>query len=156
MAYGFKIQRQVEFSETDMAGIVHFSNMFRYMESVEHAFFRSLGMSIATSKPGAVGWPRVHADLDFKRPLRFEDTVEVELLVREKREKSLVYTIIMRKLNAEPPHEVARGSLAVACILKNPETGAMSSIPIPAHIADLIDVAPDELLEQAKDGLEKK
>ena len=39
MAY----KRRVEFAETDMAGQVHFSNFFRYMEAAEHAFFRSLG-----------------------------------------------------------------------------------------------------------------
>lgn len=147
MAYSFKIQRRVEFSETDMAGIVHFSNFFRYMESVEHAFFRSLGLSIAPGGADAVGWPRVHADCDFRRPLRFEDTVEVELLVREKRLRSLVYTVIFRKMNADPVHEVARGSLAVACIRKDPSTGAMTSIPIPDDIAGRIEVAPVELLQ---------
>ena len=39
-------ERTVEFSETDMAGIVHYSNFFRYMESAEHAFFRALGFSV--------------------------------------------------------------------------------------------------------------
>jgi len=43
MAYEFKVVRRVEFSDTDMAGIVHYSNFFRYMETAEHAFFRSLG-----------------------------------------------------------------------------------------------------------------
>ena len=33
MAYEFKVQRRVEFSETDMAGIVHYANFFRYMET---------------------------------------------------------------------------------------------------------------------------
>jgi acyl-CoA thioesterase FadM len=31
MAYEFKAVRSVEFYETDMAGIVHYSNFFRYM-----------------------------------------------------------------------------------------------------------------------------
>lgn len=146
MAYSFKITRRVEFPETDMAGIVHYSNFFRYMESAEHAFFRSLGLSIAPGDKGAVGWPRVHADCDFRKPLRFEDTVEVELLVKEKRERSLVYLFILRKLNADPVHEVARGHLAVACIRKDPQTGAMSSTPIPSEIAALIDQAPPERL----------
>ena len=145
MAYGFTIQRRVEFSETDMAGIVHFSNFFRYMESVEHAFFRSLGLSIAPKGADSVGWPRVHADFDYRRPLRFEDTFEVDLLVREKRERSLVYTIIVRKTNADA-EEVARGSLAVACVRKDPVTGTMASVAIPAEIGELIEAAPAELL----------
>ncbi len=39
MAFEFKAVRRVEFSETDMAGIVHYSNFFRYMETAEHGFF---------------------------------------------------------------------------------------------------------------------
>ncbi|MDB6148705.1 MAG: thioesterase superfamily protein, partial [Chthoniobacter sp.] len=38
MPYEFKLLRRVEFAETDMAGIVHFSNFFRMMEAAEHAF----------------------------------------------------------------------------------------------------------------------
>ena len=59
MAYEFKVVRSVEFYETDMAGIVHYSNFFRYMEVAEAAFFRSLGLSIlAKNLEAKVGWPR--------------------------------------------------------------------------------------------------
>jgi acyl-CoA thioesterase FadM len=37
MPYEFKHIRRVEFSDTDMAGIMHFSNFFRFMESTETA-----------------------------------------------------------------------------------------------------------------------
>ena len=145
MAYEHAIVRQVEFSDTDMAGIAHFTAFFRYMEAVEHSFFRSLGLSIVTLHPEPVGWPRVHVECDFRAPLRFEDSVEVRLLVREKREKSLVYTIVFRKLNEDPPREVARGTLAVACVTRGAD-GKMKSVPIPESIAERIDVAPAELL----------
>jgi YbgC/YbaW family acyl-CoA thioester hydrolase len=139
--------RQVEFSETDMAGIMHFSNFFRFMEAAEHAFFRSLGISIHTTGFGEpLGWPRVHADCDFKHPLRFEDVVEINLLVCEKREKSLVYTFIFRKLNEQPVREIDRGTLAVACVSCDKTDGHMKGVPIPKAIANRIDVAPAELL----------
>ena len=145
MAYEYTIIRGVEFSDTDMAGMMHFSNFFRFMEAAEHGFFRSLGLSIHTTEPEAVGWPRVHAACDFQFPLRFEDSVEVRLLVREKRKKSIVYSFIFRKLNEDPPREVARGELAVACVRCDPSTGRLSGVPIPKAIADKIDVAPSEL-----------
>lgn len=129
-----------------MAGIMHFSNYFRLMEAAEHGFFRSLGFSIHTLDPEPVGWPRVHASCDFRAPLRFEDSVEIRLLVREKREKSLVYSFIFRKLNENPPKEVARGSIAVVCVKRDPATGMMTGVPIPRAIADKIEVAPPELL----------
>ncbi|MBK9169678.1 MAG: acyl-CoA thioesterase [Bryobacterales bacterium] len=147
MAYEYTITRTVEFSETDMAGIVHFSNFFRYMEAAEHAFFRSLGMSIHPP-PGEikVGWPRVHASLDFSSPLRFEDTVEVRLLVKHKRRQSLHYAFRFRKLNEDPPREVARGSLSVTCVKRDFPGGPMKATPIPEDIAARIEEAPEELL----------
>jgi YbgC/YbaW family acyl-CoA thioester hydrolase len=146
MAHEFTLTRMVEFSDTDMAGIVHFTAFLRYMESAEHAFFRSLGFSIHTTVPERVGWPRVHVDCDFRYPLHFEDSVEIRLLVREKREKSLVYAFRFRKMNEEPPREVARGSLAVACVRRDDATGRMKAVPIPAAIADRIEAAPAELI----------
>ena len=44
---GFRYSRRVQFAETDLAGIVHFSWMFRYMEEAEHALWRAAGLSIA-------------------------------------------------------------------------------------------------------------
>ena len=146
MAYEYTIIREVEFSDTDMAGIMHFSNFLRFMEAAEHAFFRSLGLSIHTITPEPLGWPRVHVDCDFRSPLRFEDSVEVRLLVREKREKSIVYSFVFRKLNEQPEREVARGTLAVACVKRDQQTGRLTSVPIPKIIADKIEVAPPELL----------
>jgi acyl-CoA thioester hydrolase len=140
----FKVTRQVEFSETDAAGIMHFSNFFRFMEAAEHAFFRSLGTSI--HREGAkIGWPRVYAECHYNAPLRFEDVVEISLLVREKRTKSIVYNFIFRKLNDNPPREVARGTLAVACVKRAKPDGKLTSIPIPKALAEKIEVAPGEL-----------
>ena len=41
-----RLKRRVQFYETDMAGIVHFSCYFRYMEEAEHAMWREAGLSI--------------------------------------------------------------------------------------------------------------
>lgn len=138
----FKIIRRVEFSETDMVGIVHYSNFFRYMETAEHAFFRSIGYSIVSNQTNPpVGWPRVHASCDFRQPLRFEDEVEVHMLVTEKKSKSLTYEFRFRRLNASPVVEVARGKLTVVCVTCD-ASGKMSAATIPQEIADKIEVAP--------------
>jgi acyl-CoA thioester hydrolase len=139
----FLLTRSVEFSETDMAGIMHYSNFFRFMEAAEHAFFRSIGYSVA-ARPGApqVGWPRVHASCDYIRPLRFEDTVEVRLRVIEKRSKALTYAFRFRRLDGSGPEEVARGRLTVVCVAQLPDR-TMKATHIPSEIADRIEVAPE-------------
>ena len=146
MAYEFKITRRVEFSETDMAGIVHYSNFFKYMETAEHAFYRSLGFSVvapAEVEGESVGWPRVHAECDYYRPLRFEDTVEIHLLVRELREKSIGYDFIFRRLEPEPVIEVARGAMAVVSVVFDATLGRMRAVPLPAAIAQKMEPAPE-------------
>jgi YbgC/YbaW family acyl-CoA thioester hydrolase len=147
MAYQFKAIRRVEFADTDMAGIMHYSNFFRFMETAEHAFFRSLGLSIVTKKVGPpVGWPRVRAQCDFKAPLYFEDEVEIHLLVSEKRSKALSYIFKFCKLNASLPVEVARGALTVVCVRRRRD-GSMAACTIPDMVARKIQVAPAKLLK---------
>src|SRR5579862_908704 len=88
----FKHTRRVEFSDTDMAGIMHFSNFFRFMEAAETAFLRSLGLSVVLSRSGVdVCLPRVHAECDYSAPLHFEDEVLIHLLVEKKGERTLTY-----------------------------------------------------------------
>src|SRR3954462_3407896 len=97
MPLSFTTTHTVQFSETDMAGVVHFSNYFRWMEEVEHAFFRSLGLSVhpvaaAASNP-LISWPRVSTTCEYLAPARFEDEVTLTLTVTRLGEKSLTYTV---------------------------------------------------------------
>lgn len=145
MASEFSMRRRVAFRETDAAGIMHFANVFAWMEDAEHAFFRSLGFSIHQGKhPGAVGWPRVHAGCDYCAPLHFEDEVEVLLRVREKRSKSLAYSFTVFKIEGEQRIEAARGELVAVCVAWDESSGAMKATPIPSEIADKIEAAPIE------------
>lgn len=94
-----------------MAGIVHFANFFRMMENAEHAFFRSLGFTIHGHESGTtIGWPRVNAACEFLRPLRFEEVVEIQLLVAEVRTRSIRYVFRFWKDAGGQRVEVARGS----------------------------------------------
>lgn len=140
MAHEFRMRREVTFAETDMAGILHFSNYFRYMEEVEHAFFRSLGHSVhSDSKTGNFGWARREATCSYARPLRYQDEVELHLRVREKRSKAIVYETRFL-LDGE---EVARGSIAAVCIAKD-EDGNLRAATMPREIDAIIQVAPQD------------
>ena len=153
MSYEFEVTRRVEFSETDLAGIMHFSNFFRFMESAEHAFFRSLGFSVAHSRNGLeVCLPRVHAECDYAIPLRFEDEVLVRLLVERKSKRSLTYQFRFSRLNGSSAEEVARGRLIVASVERQAD-GTLKAVPLPKAIANKIQQAPAHLLG---DGFQPK
>src|SRR5688572_18224848 len=145
MPFEFKLIRRVEFADTDMAGIMHFSNFFRMMESAEHAFFRSLGFSIHGHENGTTtGWPRVSASCDYRAPLRFEEEVEIHLLVTEVRSRSIRYQFIFRK--TADGMEVARGQVAAVCATVDKTTGKLAPMPIPEAIRARITAAAPDLL----------
>ncbi len=131
----FLTTRRVEFAETDVAGIVHFANFYRYMEEAEHEYFRSLGLNVMHPEEdgSSTSWPRVAADCSFEAPARFEDEIEVHLDVTRMGEKSL--TIHVEFWIGEK--RLAVGNLkTVCCAIRHGEK--MRSIMIPQRYRDRI------------------
>jgi acyl-CoA thioester hydrolase len=124
----FRYHRRVEFAETDMAGIVHFSMFFRYMEEAEHALWRAAGLTIAT--PGeTIGWPRVSAAFDYKAPLRFEEEFDVTVEIARVGRRTIDYSFeVIRDGKV-----VGTGSITSACVSKQPGH-PMKSISLPPDI----------------------
>ena len=92
MASEFRYRRVVQFSDTDCAGIVHFSRFLCFVEEAEHAFLRSLGLSVHNSDgEGTVGFPRLSARIEYRSPASFEDEITVHIWVLRKGSKSLTY-----------------------------------------------------------------
>ena len=147
MAHRFSQQRRVAFSETDLAGIVHFANFYRYMEDCEHAFYRSLGYSVHAmddGEGGTVGWPRVHGSCDFRRPLRFEEEFEIELIVEEVGNKTISHQFRFWKGQGDGRELAASGKFVVVCVRMT--DGTMRSVEIPQSIRGKIEAAPADAL----------
>src|SRR5262245_61364776 len=89
----FTTTRRVEFSDTDMAGIMHFANFFRFMEVAETDFMRSHGLSVSWLQPDGkrVGFPRVSATCDYARPARFGEVLTITVVVEKIGRKSVTY-----------------------------------------------------------------
>lgn len=131
----FISRRRVEFSQTDMAGIVHFSNYYKWMEETEHDYFRSLGRSIMEAQPDGtyLGWPRVSADCHFLAPARYDDEIEVRLRVERVGVKSLTFGMEFWRGETK----LGYGRMKSACCICRPN-GTLTSIEIPARYRDVI------------------
>jgi YbgC/YbaW family acyl-CoA thioester hydrolase len=124
---GFKYTRRVHFSETDMAGIVHFSAYFRYMEEVEHALWRAAGLQVANiEKTG--GWPRVSASFDYKSPLRFDDEFDVAVRIGHVTRRSFRYDFTFTR------GEVLVGSGSITAVCSTKEDGRLRSVDVPQEM----------------------
>ncbi len=108
----FRTTRRVEFCDTDMAGIVHFANFFRYMESAEVEFLRSRGLSVKMQWEGEpIGFPRVSASCDYQRPAFFEDVVTIEVRLHAIGRKSVTYDFEFFKEG----ETIAKGRVSSVC-----------------------------------------
>jgi acyl-CoA thioester hydrolase len=139
---GFRYRRRVQFAETDLAGIAHFSAFFRFIEEAEHALWRAAGLSIgAAEKTG--GWPRVSVAFDFKRPLRFEEEFDVIVRIAEATRRSIRYGFVITR----DDDVIGTGSMTAVCTTK--EGGRMRATEIPADLVARLraaagqDVEPD-------------
>ncbi|MEO8078113.1 MAG: thioesterase family protein [Acidobacteriota bacterium] len=127
MSNGFRYRRRVQFADTDLAGIAHFSAFFRFIEEAEHALWRAAGLSIgAVEKTG--GWPRVAVAFDFKQPLRFEEEFDVTVRIAETTRRSIRYAFSITREN----DVIGSGTMTAVCTTK--EDGPMRAIEIPADL----------------------
>jgi YbgC/YbaW family acyl-CoA thioester hydrolase len=135
--FHFTHSRRVEFADTDMAGIVHFANFFRFVESAEHAWFRSLGHPVHTSS-GAVqlGWPRLETACRFHRPARFEQTLDIGLRIQELRTSSLTYSFSIIAADDPARPLLAEGSFAIVHVEIDPASHTLRKAPIPPELRE--------------------
>lgn len=133
--FHFTHRRQVEFADTDLAGIVHFANFFRYVETAEHAFFRSLGFRPHTAGgPTHHGWPRLEVSCQYLKPARFEQMLEISLRVTELRTSSLTYEFAIACGDDRARPLLATGRCAIIHVAIDPVAHQIRKAPIPADL----------------------
>lgn len=102
----FRLESEVSFRDTDASGWLHFTNIFHHVERAEHACLRSLGLLVFARDQG--GWPRVHAECDYHRPLLCGDRIEVQLAIAALGTSSVSWRF---EIIAAANHTAASGTL---------------------------------------------
>jgi len=124
----FRTTRRIEFGDTDMAGIVHFANFFRFMEAAECEFLRSRGLSVKMEWQGqAIGFPRVSASCDYVKPARFEEVLDVAVRIDRIGKKSVTYAFEFSRGG----ELIANGKVTSVCCRVLPDN-RIEGIEIPA------------------------
>lgn len=133
----FHFEREVDFCDTDAAGIGHFSLYFRLMEAGEAALFKRLGLDLLSSGPqGQGGFPRVSVECRFRRPLYFGDRVRTRLSAQLEENRRIAYSFVFYRLGAEGLEErSALGSMVTAFARKLPD-GGLQGGPMPSEILE--------------------
>ena len=118
------------FADTDAAGIVHFSTVFRWVEGAEEALYAELGLAFLHRDGGQLrGYPRVHVDCDYLAPVHRGDRVALAIVPAEVGDKRLVWNFEATVAG----RAVAKGSLVTVHARRDGE-GPMQACLIPDDV----------------------
>lgn len=122
-------ERPVRFEDVDAASIVFFGRYLGFAHEAMERFFEDLdGGYVDLITKRRVGFPAVRAEIDYRAPLRYGDTVRIETSCEKIGNKSAVlfYRMIRRGdgiVVAEVRHTVVTSDL-----------DAMKSCPMPDDV----------------------
>lgn len=77
----FGMPLRCRYSETDKMGVVYHSRYLEYFEVVRTEFVRELGVPYAGMEDSGVMLPVADARLSFRRPVRYDELMDVRLSI---------------------------------------------------------------------------
>lgn len=138
MSSRFTYQTPVRFADVDHAGIMYYPRFFHLF----HVTFEELWRARIGPRAYAelidrdrVGFPAVRAECEFKAPLRFGDTSEIEVTIPRLGEKSITFRYrVFRAADDRPRVLCAEGQVVCAVV----DLAKFVAIAIPAHVTALL------------------
>ena len=136
----FRYSTPVRFADVDHAGIVYyprFSHLFHIaFEELWRARIGPLAYRELIDRE-RLGFPAVRAECDFKAPLRFGDTAEIELSVSRLGTTSITFRYRVHR--AEPPTLCAEGLVVCAVVDLTRFVPIVVPDKVMAMLADLVE-----------------
>ena len=91
----FRTRIPVRFGDVDHAGIVFYPQFFIYFHEAFEDFFNENSLAyhelLAQQR---IGFPTVHIENDYKLPLRYGDSLDIELSVPKLGQRSAVFRYV--------------------------------------------------------------
>ena len=133
----FRFVTPVRFGDIDHAGIIYFPRFFHMF----HVAFEEMWRARLGPRGYAdlldrerIGLPAVHASCDFKAPLRFGDTIELELTVARLGAKSITFHHRVYRTDGEDRTLCADGQVVTAAV----DMTRFASVAVPERIVALL------------------
>lgn len=122
-------ERRIQFQEIDAAGVLYFAQFHDIAHQVYDQALLEVGYDLSSALAAKqYGYPLVHTEADFRWPLRYGDTVAIDVSCTRIGEKS--YTIATQWSLSASAETVASLTHIHACVDMN----TMQSAPVPCAL----------------------
>jgi 4-hydroxybenzoyl-CoA thioesterase len=131
----FTFATPVRFADVDHAGIVYYPRFFHMFHLAFEELWRTRIGPKAYSElidRDRIGFPAVKAECEFKAPLRFGDTAEIEVTVSRMGARSITFRY--RIYRQEPRALAAEGSVVCAVV----DLARFVATPVPERVVAML------------------
>lgn len=130
---------RIYYEDTDCGGVVYYGNYLKYFERARTQYLEERGLSVAGLMKEGTVFVVVHAELDYRSPARYGDTLTIETLVSDMTAASFTFSHVIRE--RESQRVVVEGSARLATVngsgkvkrLDKPMIAALQSGPTRSH-----------------------
>jgi acyl-CoA thioester hydrolase len=105
---------RVYYEDTDCGGVVYYANYLKYFERARTHYLETHGLSVATLLQEGTEFRVTRAELDYRSPAAYGETLVVETTVAADRRISLTFSHIIRERTTE--RMVVEGSATLVAV----------------------------------------
>lgn len=103
---------RIYYEDTDCGGVVYYANYLKYFERARTQYLEERGLSVAGLMKDGTVFVVVHAEVDYRSPARYGDTLAIETVVSDVTAASFTFSHVIRE--RESQRVVVEGSARLA------------------------------------------
>ncbi|HET9963060.1 MAG TPA: YbgC/FadM family acyl-CoA thioesterase [Nitrospiraceae bacterium] len=88
---------RIYYEDTDCGGVVYYANYLKYFERARTQYLETRGLSVAGLRDQGTQFMVVHAEVDYRSPARYGETLIVETILSEVRQVSVTFAHCLRE-----------------------------------------------------------
>jgi len=88
---------RIYYEDTDCGGVVYYANYLKYFERARTQYLEDRGISVAALLRDGTQFVVVHAEVDYKTPAKYGDTLLIDTTLAEEGRVSLRFSHVIRE-----------------------------------------------------------
>lgn len=107
-----RMEVRIYYEDTDCGGMVYYANYLKYFERARTRYFEDRGLSVMELMKAGRVFVVVHAEVDYRTPARYGDTLVIETYVSALSPAAITFSHVLRERQSH--RIVAEGTARLA------------------------------------------
>jgi acyl-CoA thioester hydrolase len=91
------VEVKIYYEDTDCGGLVYYANYLKYFERARTQYLEDRGLSVAELMKAGRVFVVVHAEVDYRAPAYYGETLNIETTISEMSPASITFAHVVRE-----------------------------------------------------------